>query len=157
MSADRWGLLAGVAVVLVLVGFALLMWRVVLARRWRLRASTVGFVVLVVFIAGFWGYRCGYYYALRGGMAQGAGDLDGAIRWFERAYAKNPSAFMVAHDIACCYALKGDEEQCFRWLEKGLNSSYGNYAREYARSEEDFKSVRDSARFQALLAAGEAR
>ncbi len=152
MSTDQWGLLAGVAVV-VLVGFVLLMWRLVVARRWRLVAAAGGFVVLVVFIGGFCGYRYGYYDALRGGVAHARGDLDVAIRWFERAYSKNPNAFMVAHDIACCYARKGDEEQCFSWLEKALESSYGDYAREYAKSEEDFESVRGSGRFQELLAA----
>ena len=109
MSTGQWGLLAGVAVV-VLVGFVLLMWRLVVARRWRLVAAAVGFVVLVVFIGGFCGYRYGYYDALRGGVAHARGDLDVAIRWFERAYSKNPNAFMVAHDIACCYALKGDDD-----------------------------------------------
>ncbi len=156
MSTGQWGLLAAAAVV-VLVGFVLLMWRLVVARRWRLVAAAVGFVVLVVFIGGFCGYRYGYYDALRGGVAHARGDLDAAIRWFERAYSKNPNAFMVAHDIACCYALKGDEEQCFSWLEKALESSYGDYAREYAKSEEDFESVRGSARFQELLAADKAR
>ncbi len=156
MSTGQWGLLAGVAVV-VLVGFVLLMWRLVVARRWRLVAAAGGFVVLVVFIGGFCGYRYGYYDALRGGVAHATGDLDAAIRWFERAYSKNPNAFMVAHDIACCYALKGDEEQCFSWLEKALEISYGDYAREYAKSEEDFESVRGSTRFQELLAADKAR
>jgi tetratricopeptide (TPR) repeat protein len=157
MSADHVGLLAVGVVAVVLVGFMLLIWRLVVARRWRLVAMTTGFVVLVVFVGGFCGYRYGYYDALRGGVAQGRGDLDAAIRWFKQAYAKNPSAFMVAHDIACCYALKGDEEQCFSWLQKALESSYGDYAREHAKSEKDFESVRASKRFQELLAPENAR
>ena len=124
-------------------------------RRWK--TVSLGAAVVAFFVAAVGGHRLGYYDALRGGMAQNAGHLDAALVWFGRAYAKNPEAFMVAHDIACCHALKGDQKQCFIWLETALNSSYGGFAGTHAKSEKDFASVRETARFKELLAAGENR
>jgi len=88
---------------------------------------------------------------MRGGIAQDNKDLDKAIFYFKIAYEKNPEAFMVAHDIACCYALKGDNESCFHWLRLALKSHYADYAKKYAKTEHDFDSVRQTAEFQSLI------
>lgn len=157
MSAGAWAWLAGVGATFVLTGFLLLKWRRAGARGGRWLAGAAGCMVVLVLGGGFSAYRSGYYDAIRGGAAHAGGDLDGAIRWFERAYAKNPNAFMVAHDMAGCFALKGDEEACFLWLERALESSYGAFAREHAKSDPDFDSVRASQRFQELIATYKAR
>ena len=109
-------------------------------------------VVLGVLVGGsMWAYSKGYYHAYRGGIAQGNKNLDSAISFFTTAYAKNPEAFMVAHDIACCYALKGDNESCFRWLRLALKSGYADFAKKYAKTEPDFASVRQTPEFQSLV------
>ena len=117
-------------------------------------------IVLAVFLlfgtllvgGGAWVYSHGYYHALLGGKAQGEGHLDQAIGYFAIAYDKNPNAFMVAHDMACCYALKGDNESCFHWLEIAVKSTHGNFARSSAKTDPDFDSVRQTPEFQALIA-----
>ena len=108
-------------------------------------------VSLSVVGAGFWAYSHGYYHAMRGGIAQDDKDLDKAIYYFKIAYEKNPQAFMVAHDIACCYALKGDNDSCFHWLRLALKTPYADYAKKYAKTEPDFDSVRQTAEFQSLI------
>lgn len=105
---------------------------------------------LLLLGGGIWAYSNGYYHALRGGMVQDQ-DLDKAICFHKIAYEKNPDAFMVAHDIACCYALKGDNDACFHWLRLALKSKYGDYAKEHAKTEPDFASVRHTPEFQSLI------
>ena len=120
-------------------------------RRIRIAIFTVLAVVTLLAVgAGIWAYSLGYYHALRGGIAE-TRDVDKAIFYFKTAYEKNPQAFMVAHDIACCYALKGDKESCFHWLRLALKSDYGDYAKKYAKTEHDFDSVRQTAEFQSLI------
>src|SRR5882672_4468801 len=99
---------------------------------------------LLVVGGGIWIYSHGYYHAMRGGIAQSDKDLDKALVYFKIAYEKNPDAFMVTHDIACCYALKGDNESCFHWLRLALKSPYADYAKKYAKTESDFDSVRQT-------------
>jgi len=108
-------------------------------------------VILLVVGAGVWAYTHGYYHAMRGGIAKDNKDLDGAIYCFKIAYEKNPQAFMVAHDIACCYALKGDNASCFHWLRLALKTHYADYAKKYAKTEPDFDSVRQTPEFQSLI------
>ena len=108
-------------------------------------------IVLLAIGGGIWAYSNGYYHALRGGIAQGEKDLDRAIFYFEAAYERNPEAYMVAHDVACCYALKGDKESCFQWLRLALKSHYADYAKKYAKTEHDFDSVRQTTEFQSLI------
>jgi len=114
----------------------------------------VGVVVamLVLFVGlGIWGYQKGYYDALRGGFAQDEGRLDEAIGHFRRAYDRNPNAYMVAHDLACCYALKNDRRNCFLWLGKALETDHPDAVRKNARTEIDFTNVREDPEFKSLI------
>jgi tetratricopeptide (TPR) repeat protein len=120
----------------------------------KILKAAIGVVAVLGLLAiggGVWAYTHGYYHAMRGGIAQDNKDLDKAIFYFKIAYEKNPQAFMVAHDIACCYALKGDNESCFQWLRLALKSHYGVYAKKYAKTEPDFDAVRQTAEFQSLI------
>jgi len=120
----------------------------------KIRKVALGILALLGLLAvggGIWAYSHGYYHAMRGGIAQDNKDLDKAIFYFKIGYEKNPEAFMVAHDIACCYALKGDNESCFLWLRLALKSHYADYAKNYAKTEHDFDSVRQTAEFQSLI------
>ncbi len=119
----------------------------------KIRIVIVGILVVLGFLAvggGFWAYSNGYYHALRGGLVENQ-DLDEAIAFYKIAYDKNPEAFMVAHDIACCYARKGDNDACFHWLRLALESHYADYAKEHAKTERDFASVRQTPEFRALI------
>jgi tetratricopeptide (TPR) repeat protein len=121
--------------------------------RRRILIAALALLAMVSLLAvggGIWAYSNGHYHALRGGFAQDK-DLDKAVFYFKIAYEKNPQAFMVAHDIACCYALKGDNESCFHWLRLALKSHYADYAKKYAKTEHDFDSVRQTAEFQSLI------
>ncbi len=113
--------------------------------------TRIGWAVALAVAASLLVYSLGYYHAVRGGIAQFSDDIDEGIEFFLVAYEKNPDAFMVAHDLAGCYALKGDVDECFMWLERALASSYGSYAKSYARTEADFDSVRELPRFQELV------
>jgi len=113
--------------------------------------AIMAILFLLLILGGAWTYRSGYVDALRGGFSQNAGDLDSAIQHFKAGYEKNPNAFMVAHDIACCYALSGENEECFHWLKIALQSSYGHFAKEHAKKDADFRSVRQTPQFQALI------
>lgn len=119
----------------------------------KLLKAAVGVMAVVSLLTiggGIWAYSNGYYHAFRGGIAQHK-DLDKAIFYYKIAYDKNPEAFMVAHDIAGCYALKGDNESCFHWLRIALKSHYANYAKKYAKTADDFDSIRQTAEFQSLV------
>ncbi|MGD0090449.1 MAG: hypothetical protein ABSE73_11065 [Planctomycetota bacterium] len=113
--------------------------------------AVLGLLALLAIGGGAWAYSRGYYHSLRGGIAQNDKDFDRAISYFKVAYGKNPEAFMAAHDIACCYALKGDNESCFRWLRVALKSKYADYAKKWAKTEHDFDSVRQTPEFQRLI------
>ena len=108
-------------------------------------------VSLLVVGGGIWAYSNGYYHALRGGFAQNGNDPDKAIFYFKTAYEKNPDAFMVAYDIACCHARKGDNESCFHWLRLALKSHYADYAKKYAQTDHDFDLLRQTTEFQSLM------
>jgi hypothetical protein len=114
-------------------------------------AGLLAVVILLSVGACIWVYSHGYYHALRGGIAQSRKDVDEAIAFLNVAYEKNSDAFMVAHDLACCYALKGDRESSIHWLRLALKTSYAGYAKEYAKTEPDFDSVRQTPEFQALI------
>ncbi|MFA7237100.1 MAG: hypothetical protein WC058_09565 [Phycisphaeraceae bacterium] len=117
-------------------------------------------IVLAVFLlfgtllvgGGAWVYSHGYYHALLGGIAESESKWDEAIGYFKTAYEKNPDALMVAHALACCYAMKGDNESCFHWLEIAVNPTYGDLARDAAKTDTEFDSVRQTPEFQALIA-----
>ena len=88
---------------------------------------------------------------MRGGIAESQGDYDAALTYFKVAYAKNPDAYMVAHDISCCYSMKSDKENCIVWLKKALATSYSASARKWAKTDAAFNNVRDSDEFKALI------
>jgi tetratricopeptide (TPR) repeat protein len=108
-------------------------------------------ICLAIIAGGIFAYSKGYYHAIKGGLSQGRGDLDQAIIYFQTAYKKNPESFMVAYDLAGCYALKGENDSCFHWLHIALKSSYGNCAKNSAKSEKDFDSIRETSEFRSLI------
>lgn len=121
---------------------------------WRLLLwGCLGIVVLAV-AAGWWMLGPAFYQVVPGVLAERSRDYDEAIRRYKQVVERKPDAFMIAHDIACCYARKGDREEALLWLRRALESSYGDYARDWARTEDDFDSVRDTEEFRALVGEG---
>ena len=104
--------------------------------------------------AGFWAHRNGYVDALRGGMAENDGNLDEAIRHFQRAYEKNPNGYMVAHDVACCYSLKNDRRNALLWLKKALETDHADAVRKSARTDRGFANIRSDSAFKSLIEGG---
>ena len=113
-----------------------------------------GLLLLTLIGAGIWGHRKGYTLAMRGGMAEAEGPLDEAISHFQQAYEKNPNAYMVAHDLACCYAQKNDKQNCFLWLRKALETDHGDAVRKSASKDKGFANVRNDAEFKSLIDGG---
>jgi tetratricopeptide (TPR) repeat protein len=116
----------------------------------KVAVCIVAFAIVVLIGAGVWAYSNGYYHAVRGGIASKS-DKDQAIALFKVAYEKNPQAFMVAHDIACCYAEKGDYESCFHWLRLALKTNHADYVKKYARTDQEFDSIRQTPEFRSLI------
>ena len=118
---------------------------------WKLLLGGLAVLLVVVVVVARWALGPAFHHALPGVIAETSGDYDDAIHHYRKVYEGKPDAFMVAHDIACCYARKGDSEQAMLWLRRAFETDYGDYARKWARTEEDFDSVRDSEEFRALL------
>ncbi len=119
----------------------------------KIALGVVALVLLILIGSAIGVYRKGYYHALRGGIAQDDGDLEGAIAYFQEAYDRNPNAYMVAHDLACCYSLKNDRENCLRWLRRALETDHAESVRASARKDKDFAPFRDDPEFRALIEA----
>ena len=113
-----------------------------------------GILLLTLIGAGILGHRKGYYHAMRGGMADVQGHLDEAISFYQQAYGKNPNAYMVAHDLACSYAMKNDKKNCFLWLRKALETDHGAAIRKAAPSDKGFANVRNDPEFKSLIDGG---
>jgi tetratricopeptide (TPR) repeat protein len=58
--------------------------------------------------------------------------------------------FTAAYNIACSYALMGEKEQAFKWLEKSLDMGFRDL--NLVRTDTDFDSIRNDARFKKLAA-----
>jgi tetratricopeptide (TPR) repeat protein len=107
-------------------------------------------LIVTLFGLGLYAYSAGYYHAMRGGIVESQ-DRDQAIAFYKEAYARNPNAYMVAHDIACCYSVKNEKKDAIKWLKLTLKTSYADFAREWASSEKDFNNIKDDPEFQLFL------
>ena len=98
-----------------------------------------------------WAFVDGTYHDFYGIRAKESGDLDLAIACFAEAYERNPNASSPAYDCSRCYALKEDRAKCIKWLRRALAASHGDWIREKARTEPDFRTVRETREFQVLM------
>jgi quercetin dioxygenase-like cupin family protein len=81
-----------------------------------------------------------------------SGDLERAREVFAELLDKNPDAWQGFFNAACLEARLGDRERAFGYLERAIELE-PERAREFANTDSDFDSIRDDARFVALLEA----
>ncbi|MDH3350031.1 MAG: tetratricopeptide repeat protein [Gammaproteobacteria bacterium] len=77
------------------------------------------------------------------------GDLDRAKRWLHRAIEIAPDDSVVLYNVACNLATLGEEEKALDYLERAVEQ--GAVSAAWMRNDEDLASVRDHARYKALL------
>jgi TolB-like protein/Tfp pilus assembly protein PilF len=73
------------------------------------------------------------------------------LEWAERALAIDPDDGGVRYNVACLYALEGEPEKAITCLEDALRRGFAN--KDWIAQDPDLESIRDDARFQALIAA----
>ena len=85
-----------------------------------------------------------------GDAAYGNKDYRKAIQAYEKALelgAGFPSN--AAYNIACCYALLGEKEQAFKWLQKAFDMGFRNLA--HSQQDSDLVSLHDDPRFNKIV------
>ena len=73
-----------------------------------------------------------------------------AIEWADRAAALDPDDSSVQYNVACTYALLSEVEKAIDCLERSVTS--GMAQKEWIENDPDLNSLREHARFKALLA-----
>ena len=77
-------------------------------------------------------------------------EYDRAIEAYTEAVELgSPVSVLAMFNIGCSYALKGEKEQAFSWLEKAADAGFNR--RETVREDEDLQSLRDSKRFDMIV------
>jgi non-specific serine/threonine protein kinase len=76
-------------------------------------------------------------------------DKERALKWAEHALQMEPDEHQVLYNVACVYALLGEAERAIDCLEKSVTGGWGQ--REWMEHDPDLASIRDHARFKALL------
>ncbi|HKR58443.1 MAG TPA: tetratricopeptide repeat protein, partial [Pyrinomonadaceae bacterium] len=82
--------------------------------------------------------------------AYGNKDYRRAIAAYEKALelgAGFPSN--AAYNIACCYALLGEKEQAFKWLQKSFDMGFRNLA--HSQTDSDLQILHDDPRFNKIV------
>lgn len=85
-----------------------------------------------------------------GDAAYGNKEYRKAIQAYEKALelgAGFPSN--AAYNIACCYALLGEKEQAFKWLQKAFDMGFRNLA--HSQTDSDLKILHDDPRFNKIV------
>ncbi len=91
-------------------------------------------------------------YTSQGMSAYSKGDYASAIESFKMAFALRPENSAIAYNISCSYALQGEKDSAFVWLEKALE--LGMY---FFSDDEDLSSLRAEPRYKELEAEGARR
>ncbi len=81
----------------------------------------------------------------RGMTAYGRGDYAEAVGCLERAFRLSPEDAALAHNLACCYALLGENEKALQYVERSLALGSCLFL-----GDEDLKSLREEPRFRQL-------
>ena len=81
--------------------------------------------------------------------ALGDNDYDAAIKHFKNAAQHDAFAKTATYNIACALALKGEQDQAFKYLEKAIRIGFIDI--DQYQDDSDLDSLRDDDRFQPLL------
>jgi quercetin dioxygenase-like cupin family protein len=84
-------------------------------------------------------------YLFLGAPDKQAGRLDEAKRYLEEGLEAKPGSPALLYNLACLEALTGEHEAALEHLDAAV-SAHERF-REYARTDEDFASIRDDPRF----------
>ncbi|MCG6927582.1 MAG: protein kinase [Acidobacteria bacterium] len=87
---------------------------------------------------------------LGGGCLLTLGDRERAMEWGRRARAIDPGDPMILYNVACLFSQAGESEPAIEALEGAVDAGFGH--REWIEHDSDFDPVRESPRFQKLLA-----
>jgi TolB-like protein/tetratricopeptide (TPR) repeat protein len=88
-------------------------------------------------------------YHLGAGSLVILGDIERAKRWLQRATEIAPEDSVVLYNVACNMAVLGETDKALDYLERAADQGAVSVA--WMRNDEDLASLRDDARYKALL------
>jgi adenylate cyclase len=78
-----------------------------------------------------------------------AGRADEGLHWAEQALAIDPEDAGIRYNVACLFALEGKKDRAIQCLDDAIRAGFGNRA--WLEKDPDLTSLRDDARFEALI------
>jgi beta-lactamase regulating signal transducer with metallopeptidase domain/tetratricopeptide (TPR) repeat protein len=91
----------------------------------------------------------------RGMELHNDGQYDEAIAAFQQSIGDGEKVEAATYNIACGYALKGDRDRAFEWLEKAMDAGFE--LEKYIDRDDDLDGLRSDPRFAALRKAARAK
>jgi len=79
------------------------------------------------------------------------GEYPAAIKAFEQTMKHGKKQGTTAYNIACCYALDGQTDMAFKWLEKSIKLGYHDF--HHMKKDHDLESLRQDSRFEGIVTA----
>ena len=76
-------------------------------------------------------------------------EYDEAIELFKASIVSNEQVEDSAYNIACCFALMGEADEAFPWLDKAVKAGYCDT--DHLQSDDDLKVLRKDKRFETLV------
>lgn len=76
-------------------------------------------------------------------------DYKQALAIAEKLHGLDPEDVGTVYNIACIHAVMGDKGSAYSWLEKAVETGYSDA--NHLVQDEDFKAIRDEARFKELV------
>ncbi len=86
----------------------------------------------------------------KGFLAHRAGKTDEAIAYWERSRTLDPRSPTTVYDLACAHAVRGDSERALLLLAEAVALG-GRRLQDWARSDPDFRALRESPEFSRLV------
>ena len=77
------------------------------------------------------------------------GKSDRGLEWAERAVDADPTDAGIQYNVACLFALEGDQVRAIRCLKNAVKAGFAH--RDWLENDPDFKPIRNYSRYKALL------
>ena len=78
-------------------------------------------------------------------------DSERAVQYAERAIAVDPEDPMLLYNVACTFGVLGKTDECLNALEQAVSKGWGD--RSWLEHDSDMDSIRDTARYKAIVQA----